>query len=93
MEENYIITTEGAFNDSFPKNRREYELEELQTIVGGFIEIIELCDGMIMVINEEGKFTCEPNAHATVLAKMCGAIYPHDYIAGNVLVCHSELVK
>ena len=55
--------------------------------------MLELGDGMIMVINEEGKFTCEPNPHATLLARMCGAIYPNDYIAGDALVCRSELVK
>ena len=91
--ENYIITMEGVFNDSFPENGTDYGLEELQSIVGGYIEIVELCDGMIMVINDEGKFTCEPNPTATVLARMCRAIRPNDYIAGDVLVCQSDLVK
>ena len=77
----------------FPENGTDYCLKELQDIVGGYIEIIYLCDEMIMVINDEGKFTCEPNPKATVLARMCGAILPRDYIAGDVLVCRNELVK
>ena len=93
MEDNYIISMDGEFTDSLPANGKDYDLKELQEIVGGCIEIIELCDDMIMVINDDGKFTCEPNPCATALAKICGSIFPDDYIAGDVLVCHSELVK
>ena len=93
MEENYTITTEGVLEDSFPQNGENYGLHELQSIVGGYIEIVYLSDTMIMVINEEGKFTCEPNPAATMLARLCRSIPPNDYIAGDVLVCRSELVK
>ncbi len=93
MEDNYIIKTNGVRINSVPVDCTGYQLKELQSIVGGLIEILELSGGMIMVINEEGKFTCEPNIGATLLAKISGAISPQDYICGNVLVCHSELVK
>ena len=61
--------------------------------VGGYIEIIDVTDSVIMVVNEEGKGVLEPNGMATALAKAHGAIFPHDYIAGNALMCPSDMVK
>lgn len=46
-----------------------------------------------MVVNEDGKFQCEWNGKATTLAKMRRAIYPNDYISGNVLVCNVKQIK
>ena len=46
-----------------------------------------------MVVNEEGKFICEPNAVATIVALARKAIAPNDSIHGNVLVCNSNLIK
>ena len=37
-----------------PKNDRTFELEEMQEIVGGYIEIIRLNDGRIIIVNEDG---------------------------------------
>lgn len=48
---------------------------------------------MIMVVNEEGKGVLELNKKATVLARTMQAIFPHDYIAGNALMCPSDMVQ
>lgn len=55
---------------------------------------IELTDEYIIVVNEECKFiTPEFNYIATVLATKSNSITPGDWIAGNVLICPSKMVK
>lgn len=77
-----------------PKNGTDFELDELQKAVGGLIDIIRLNENdLIMVINDEGKFTCGKNKAATEIAHRCNAIYADDYIAGDVIICEDEMVK
>lgn len=74
-----------------PKNGTDFSLEELQTIVGGHIEIVQLGDERIMVVNEEGKLNRLPvNVKATFIVNGLGY---KDTIVGNVLVCHTSMVK
>ena len=74
-----------------PKNSTDFSLEELKTIVGGYIEIVPLSDERIMVVNEEGKIHRLPlNVRATCIVNGAGIA---DTIVGNVLICRSEMVK
>lgn len=54
-----------------PKNGRDFTFQELYALIGcSVIELVHLPNGHLMVIDEEGKFTSEPqrNARATKLA-------------------------
>ena len=63
-----------------------FKLKEMQEIVGGYIEIVSLDGGMIMVVNEEGLLKrLPPNVIASELA---GRV-----IVGSVLVCREKDVK
>lgn len=56
--------------------------------------VIELTDEYVMVINSLGKFeTPDINHIATVLATTSDSIMPGDWIAGDVLICPSKMVK
>lgn len=88
-----LITPEASVTEFVPANGRDFTLEELQKGVDGCIEIIDLTDKTIMVVNEDGKGRLYPNMMATVIAKGCRAIFPHDYIAGNAVLCASDMVK
>lgn len=88
-----LFEANGRVQGVFPANGTDFSLEELQGFVGGYIEIIDVTEKVIMVVNEDGKRGLEPNGMATVLAKAHGAIFPHDYIAGNALMCASDMVK
>lgn len=80
-----IYKSNGDIIETSPKNGKDFSLKELQEIVGGYIEIIDLKDGY-MVINEEGKFLDLPlNADATTLYMCVTNI--NDYIVGDVLIC------
>ena len=86
-----ILYVDGREEFIEPKNGTDFSLEELQTIIGGHIEIVQLGDERIMVVNEEGKIHRLPlNVRATCIVNGAGIA---DTIVGNVLICRSEMVK
>ena len=93
MKKGALIKTDGSVQKVQPANGSDFTLEELQGFVDGLIEIIDIGSDMIMVVNEEGKGVLEPNTTATVIARAMMAISPHDYIAGNALMCPSDMVQ
>lgn len=88
-----LIKENGLQANIEPKNGTDFTLEELQSAVGGLIDIIRLSQGKIFVINDEGKIMFGRNNVATIIAKVDRAIFPDDYIAGDVILCDSEMVK
>ena len=57
----------------------ENELAECQKIVGGYIQVVTVGNGMLLVCNEEGKnIGLEPNRYIPEIA---------DVICGNFFVC------
>jgi hypothetical protein len=75
-----------------PSNAKAFTLEEMQKFVGGYIQMIHLKNGDIMVINEEGKLNAfRVNDKATeFFQKDFGEI---DVIVGNVLITSSKFVN
>lgn len=68
-------------------------LQQLQEAVGGFIEIVHLKDGHLMVINEEGKLDqLPPNKEATMMWAERWPFLP-DIIVGPVVVCSSKEIE
>ena len=65
-----------------------WSLEELQTLVGGYIEIARTHDGRWMVIDEEGKLKDKPiNPVATILYQYGN----YDPIVGVALVVDTKM--
>lgn len=87
-----IIKANGEEIETSPMNGNDFKLEELQSIVGGYIEIVWLPNGKIMVINEEGKLMNLPeNVNAT---KIYHSTFGYnDLIVGDVLLCDSNQVE
>ena len=82
----FTISTDGKIELVKPKDNKYFSLEEMQSFVGGLIEIIYIYEPveMIMVLNEEGKLEDLPvNPIATGIA-LNGI---SDIIVGNVLMC------
>ena len=87
-----IIYTDKEAEDYTPKNGKTFELDEMQGIVGGYIEIINLKDGRMMIIDEEGKSKDKAvNIPATNILR-CDH-YTTDYIVGTAIVCNADMVK
>ena len=88
-----LIPVEGEEQELTPKDGKYFSLEEMQKIVGGYIEIVGLGEGLVLVCNEEGKIDGKslPNARATkVWQKHYGAT---DVIYGDVLVCDYSFIE
>lgn len=85
----FVITAMGNIIETVPQNGTDFDLDELNNIVSGYIEILRIDDvpGWIMVINEEGKI------HHLDTNLIASAIFKHDMIVGNVLMCPTEMVQ
>ena len=87
-----IVYPDKDSEDYTPKNGRTFELEEMQEIVGGYIEIIRLNDGRIIVVNEEGLPQGLPvNIEATNILRRDHSTA--QYIVGNAIVCDADMVE
>lgn len=82
-----LYSIDGMQKEVKPKVEKGFSLEELQSYVEGNIECVELPDGMVLVVNEEGKLKNLPvNRLATQeWEKYFGAT---DIIVGNALICN-----
>ncbi len=89
-----IIRANGQVLGVKPANGRSFSLDEMQTIVGGYVEVIypESRTGAIMVVNEEGKLIGLPrNLMATRIWQDQadpGSQRMADHVCGDVLLCH-----
>ena len=86
-----IIYTDKEAEDYTPKNGKTFELDELQDIVDGCIEIIRLNDGRMIIVDEEGKSKNKAvNIPATNILRRDH--FTTDYIVGTAIVCDSDMV-
>ena len=86
-----LLKADGTTVEVQPKNGTDYTLDELQALVGGYIEVVRSYKkGHILVINEEGKLLGLPyNGRATELAD----IDLWDCIVGDALLCLDSEVR
>lgn len=90
----FLIKPDGEKQEVNPKNGTDFSLEELQGFVGGYVQILHMGRGELMVINEEGKLKNLPvNRDATACAHWRGRLLEGDYIVGPVLICHKSQIK
>lgn len=89
-----LYKTDGTVQEIQPKNGKDFKLDQLQALVGGYIEIVSLESKplKIMVVNEDGKGLGLPiNEKATEVARPFIQFY--DCIVGDALVCLSKEVQ
>lgn len=88
----HIYYPNGDFQETQPKNGSTFELEELQEVVGGYIEVVRLNDGRIIIVNEEGlNLNLPVNIEATNILRRDHSTT--QYIVGNAIVCDSDMVE
>ena len=87
-----IIKSNGETKTVEPKNGTDFKLEELQAIVGGYIQIANLRDDEIMVMDDEGKLK-EKDLNLQASLRYRRDVNPYDSIVGDVLICKSNQVK
>lgn len=86
-----LIKSNGEESYVEPKNGHEFTLEELQGLVGGYIEMVPL-SGQIIVCDEEGLLKGLPvNKRATIVARALG--WSGDSFVGNVVICDKKYIR
>ena len=87
-----IVYPDKDSEDYTPKNGSTFELEEMQKIVGGYIEIIRLNDGRLIIVNEEGLLQgLSVNIEATSILRRDHSIA--QYIVGTAIVCDADMIE
>lgn len=78
-----LIRTNGFQEEVHPANGKSFTLREVQTLIGGYIEIVHTKDGKLLVVDEEGKLKNKPINHvATTFYRYAF----HDTIVGEALI-------
>ena len=86
-----IIYTDKGAEDYTPKNGTTFELEEMQKIIGGYVEPIRLNDGRMIIVDEDGKSKDKAvNIPATNILRRDH--YTTDYIVGTAIVCDADMI-
>ena len=86
-----IVKASGEIVDISPKNRKDFQLDEVQQIVGGYVEAIRINDEEFMLVDEEGKLNAKPiNVKATAYYCANKRNACNDFIVGDVLLCSTS---
>jgi hypothetical protein len=83
-----LYRTDGTIIPVAPANGVRWTLEELQGLVGGYIETVSTIDGRIMIVNEHGKIT-KPMLPLNIQATRIYCYGRVDPIMGPVVVVDS----
>ncbi len=76
-----LIQADGTTQEVQPQGKH-FTLQDLQRLVGGYIEFIHLADERWLAVDEDGKPNRLPiNVQATALAAL-----PGEYIVGTAVV-------
>lgn len=94
----YHVIREDASSEDVPAKNDESSLKALQTLVGGYVECVQIVHatparmGLDLWLNEEGKFREDfgRNEIATFLCHRLNLIAPGDWIAGPVVIAQSD---
>lgn len=87
---NYLITPRGLKQEAAPKDGTAFSITELQDMVDGFVEIVDL-DDCLLVYDVDGAWKDKLfNPEATRLLRRA---HREDkdfggFVAGNAVVCH-----
>ena len=86
-----IIYTDKEAEDYTPKNGKTFGKTEMYGIVEGYIDIIRLNDGRVIIVDSQGKALNKAvNIPATNILRRDH--FTTDYIVGTAIVCDSDMV-
>lgn len=80
------IPVQGRPKEVMPANNTDFKLREVQKLVGGYVEVVYLRDGRIMLVDEEGLLKGAPLNRAA--SRMAGRP-----IVGNVVVMPNDMFR
>lgn len=85
------VKNTGTMQEIKPMNGSDYSLQELQHYVGGYVEVIHLGAGKLLIVDAEGKIKNKlPNRIATVWQIECGI---YEWVAGDAVLIDEKHLK
>ena len=85
-----IYRVNGTVENIEPVNKTDFSLEELQKIVGGYIEVVPVFKNKYIVVDEEGRmknYKHNETASRLVFGQVNGDI------VGDMLLCEQNEIK
>ena len=87
-----IIYTNKEAEDYTPKNGKTFGKTEMYGIVEGYIDIIRLNDGRVIIFDSQGKALNKAvNVPATNILRRDH--FTTDYIVGTAIVCDADMIE
>lgn len=87
MKQAVIIKTTGERKTVDLEDPSKSELSIMQEVVGGWVEPVDVADGMTLWCNEEGKIQGLPSNYPAMQSTSAGEfLMPGDVIAGDVII-------
>ena len=87
-----IIYTDKEAEDYTPKNGKTFGKTEMYGIVEGYIDIIRLNDGRVIIVDSQGKALNKAvNIPATNILRRDH--FTTDYIVGTAIVCDADMIE
>lgn len=87
-----LVKTSGEILEVQPLNKKSFTLSELQSYVGGYIEMVNLPNGECMICNEEGLLLNLPyNEIATDLVARLYDTQTQDFAGDVLFINQSEI--
>lgn len=91
MMDAQILKSDGT-EEEFIFDGKVPGLEAMQEVVGGYIQMIHLDDGRVMIMNEEGKLERLPqNDKATAMTR--DILSQFDVVVGDVIVMDEKYME
>lgn len=85
-----LYKVDGSEQEVLPANGKGFTLDEMQALVGGYVQVIYLPDGSPCLMDEDGKSKNKPiNQRATLMGRVAGT-QGGDCIVGDFVVCKRE---
>jgi len=81
-----LIKTDGTHTSVEPKNGKDFQIEELWDLIGGYVQIVYINPREILIVDEDGL-----NKHLPI-NKEASYLYG-DLIVGPALRCLNTQVK
>lgn len=81
-----LFKPDGTTQSVEPKNGRDFKIEELWDLIGGYVQVVSASGGKILIVDEEGLLKHRPlNKEAS---KRAGFM-----IVGDALLCDKKQLR
>lgn len=93
IDKSYLYKTDGDVLPIYPKGEK-FTLQELQALVGGYVEIVDVHEDFYAICDEEGKIKGKDgNEKATTLAHTKGTLPLSDFFVGDIVFIPKHLIS